>query len=93
MKDNEEKKICISTYESSGSIKTHSVISFNNLNDLKTQLKEEGVTSVGLVRFSWFDESENRIRSGIRIDDLTISDINWCNEKSVEFRYLSLYRR
>jgi hypothetical protein len=92
MEDKEDKKFCVSTYESSGGIKIHSYISFDDLDDLKAQLKEEGFASVGLVKFGWFDESENRIKSGIQIDDIHIEHLAWCTEKSGEDRYLALYR-
>ncbi len=92
MTDTVDKKFCVATYEASGGIKLHSYLSFKDLDDLKAQLRTDGFTSVGLVKFGWLDESENRIRSGIRIDDLTINDIAWCNEESVEFRNLALYR-
>ena len=92
MEDKEDKKFCVATYESPGGIKVHSYISFDDLDDLKAQLKEEGFASVGLVKFGWFDESENRIKSGIQIDDIHIEHLAWCTEKSGEDRYLALYR-
>ena len=92
MEDKVDKKFCVATYESYGGIKIHSYVSFEDLDDLKVQLKAEGYTAVGLVKFGWFDESENRIKSGIKIDDIHIEHLAWCTEKSGEDRYLALYR-
>ena len=93
MEGKDDKTFCLRTYECSGGIKIHSYIFFKTLDDLKAQLKEKGYTSVGLVKFGWFDESENRIRSGIKTDNLTSNHVAWCTEKSVEDRYLAIYRK
>jgi hypothetical protein len=92
MEDKEDTKFCVSTYECSGSFKIHSVISFKDLDDLKAQLKVEGYTSVGLIKFGWFDERENCVEGSIRVDDIKPEHIGWCTEKSGEDRYLALYR-
>jgi hypothetical protein len=91
MEDEVDEKICVSTYECSGISKIHSYITCKSLDDLKTQLKAEGYTSVGLIKFGFYDESENRIKSGIKIDDLSFSHVKWCIEKTSEDRYLALY--
>ena len=92
MEDKVDKKFCVATYESYGGIKIHSYVSFEDLDDLKVQLKAEGYTAVGLVKFGWFDESENCIRSGIRIENIQLEHVAWCIEETTEFRYLALYR-
>lgn len=92
MEDKEDKKFCVSTYESSRGIKMHSYISFDDLDDLKAKLKAEDYTSVGLIKFGWFDERENCVQGSIKIDDIKIEHVGWCTDKSGEDRYLALYR-
>jgi hypothetical protein len=91
MEVDKDEITCLATYECSGSFKIHSYITFKDLDDLKTQLKAEGYNSVGLIKFGFYDESENRIKSGIKIDDLSFSHVKWCTEKTSEDRYLALY--
>jgi hypothetical protein len=92
MTGKEDKKNCVATYEATRGIKLHSYLSFKDLDDLKAQLKEEGIASVGLIKFGWFDERENCVEGNIRVDDIKIEHVGWCTEKSSEDRYLALYR-
>jgi hypothetical protein len=85
----EINKTCVATCESCGSFTIYSVISFNNLDDLKEKLKGERYNSVGLIEFGHFDDYGNRIRSGIKIDNIEMTHIKWCMEAN---RYLELHR-
>jgi len=87
-----EDKISVATYESCGNFKIYSVISFKDLEDLKKQLMAECYRSVGLVKSGWYDNFENSIESGIKIENIQMSHIGWCNEETGENRYLALYR-
>ena len=90
--EDKEVKFCVQTYESCGSFRIYSVISFVDLEDLKTQLKAERYVSVGLAKSGWHDDYETTVGGGIKIDDLEMKSIEWCNEKTGEHRYLALYR-
>ena len=92
MENAEDKKTSVQTYESCGSFRIYSLISFVGLHDLKEQLVTEGFRSVGLAKSGWFDDYETRIESGIKIENIQMSHVQWCLEGSSEHRYLALYR-
>ena len=87
-----DKRICVQTYESCGSFRIYSVISFVDLEDLKTQLTSGGFKSVGLAKSGWYDDYETTVGGSIKIHDLELESIEWCKEKTGEHRYLALYR-
>jgi hypothetical protein len=91
--EDEEVKFCIQTYEACRGFVIYSYISFKDLNDLREQLVTEGIKSVGLAKSGWYDDSEFIIHSGIKIMDIYIEHIEWCNEKTGEHRYLVLNRK
>ena len=59
--EDKEVKFCVQTYESCGSFRIYSVISFVDLEDLKTQLKAERYVSVGLAKSGWHDDYETTV--------------------------------
>ena len=72
--EDKEVKFCVQTYESCGSFRIYSVISFKDLNDLRVQLKSEGYRSVGLAKSGWHDDYETTVGGGIKIDDLDVTN-------------------
>lgn len=90
--EDKEVKFCVQTYESCGSFRIYSVISCKDLDDLRVQLKAKGFVSVGLAKSGWYDDYETTVGGSIKIDDLELESIEWCNENTGGYRYLALYR-
>ncbi len=83
--------LTVSTYESSGGLKTYSFLEFIDLNDLKTQLKKSGYRSVNLREFGAFDDYGHLVKQDVAIDDIQIDFINWCNAKGDRHLEISTY--
>ena len=62
------------------------------MDDLREQLKTEGIVSIGLAQSGWYDDYEHIVKSGIKIADIQMDHVAWIKEKTGEHRYLALYR-
>lgn len=63
----------------SGGIKSYGFVSFENLDDLKSKLREAGQQYIGLVQTDPFDNVWGIIESDLKIDELKQEHIDWIN--------------